>query len=243
MAAHFDTSAASMSLPLRRLLIDCEEPSAVPLFQVRDALGLPRHPGYPELRSLALLRLARGLPPEVMALNATSAEVMHVPRVITSAACAALRAAIDCGQSCSPDSVDQLADHQLDLSLVTLGAIVGRDTVENLVKLGRQWQLQVRPEDARHEGDVAVIEIFGRRYCAEGRPWMPFHGDRAAVTVNVALSDERDHEGGRLLAALDGVMQHIPRMEGQATVHGATLLHGVTRMTSGSRHSLILFMK
>ena len=70
---------------------------------------------------------------------------------------------------------------------------------------------------------------------------IPFHADTAMVTVNVALNDETAHSGGGLLAVFDGAVQHLPRAEGEATVHASTLLHAVTCMTSGTRYSLIVF--
>ena len=45
----------------------------------------------------------------------------------------------------------------------------------------------------------------------------------------------------RLLGVLDGNVQPIARGEGGATVHTSKLLHAVTRMTGGTRYSLIAF--
>ena len=88
---------------------------------------------------------------------------------------------------------------------------------------------------------LAAVEIFVRRYAAGTRPWFPFHQDRAELTINVALSDDAEHGGGRLLCVYDGRVHRLMRHEGTATVHRSTLLHGVSRMTSGVRYSLILF--
>ena len=64
---------------------------------------------------------------------------------------------------------------------------------------------------------------------------------RAVLTVNISLMDESLHApGGRLLAAIDGSVKHIRRDEGHVTIHGSTLLHGVSRCTN-PRYSLILF--
>ena len=70
-----------------------------------------------------------------------------------------------------------------------------------------------------------------------------FHHDSALLTVNVALTADGDHEGGRLIAVDQGKVQHCKRREGTATLHASTLLHAVTRMTSGARYSLILFYR
>ena len=67
------------------------------------------------------------------------------------------------------------------------------------------------------------------------------HPDSAAITVNVALSDDAEHTGGRLVGLYDGRIQTLERAEGEAVVHTSALIHGVTRMSEGVRYSLILF--
>jgi len=83
--------------------------------------------------------------------------------------------------------------------------------------------------------------IFARRYSSVSRPWFPLHPDSAAITVNVALSDDAGHRGGRLVGLYGGRIQTIERAEGEAVVHTSALIHGVTRMSEGVRYSLILF--
>ena len=69
------------------------------------------------------------------------------------------------------------------------------------------------------------------------------HADVAAVTINVALSSEVDASGGRLLGVFNGAVRAIERRAGDATVHSSSLLHGVSRMTTGERYTLILFFE
>ena len=88
---------------------------------------------------------------------------------------------------------------------------------------------------------LKLQEMFVRRYSPGTRPWIPFHPDRYEITVNVALSADVDHSGGRLLGVFGGAVQELLRSEGEATVHSSSLLHAVTRMTGGTRYSLILF--
>ena len=78
--------------------------------------------------------------------------------------------------------------------------------------------------------------IFIRRYAPSTRPWNPFHTDTSAVTINVALNDDADFAGGRLLCCYDGSVRVVERTEGEATIHAATLLHGVSLLTSGVRY-------
>jgi hypothetical protein len=55
------------------------------------------------------------------------------------------------------------------------------------------------------------------------------------VQLNVALSDDGEHGGGRLVAIYDGAVRTIERCEGAATLHPSSLMHAVTRMTDGTR--------
>lgn len=225
-----------------QLLCGGADPASVPLVRLRAELGLWK-PVYPELHSLRLLRLAQGLPECPPALDATSADVAHVPGLVSPAGCAALRAAADAlylgtfdhgdMEKVAADSIDALPDHQLDLSTDRLIALIGADAVDAILAL---------PSQIGERGPLSVREIFVRRYsCAPSRPWLPFHGDRARITVNISISAPGSHTGGCLLAAIDGAIVSIPREEGQATVHNSALLHGVTKLTSGSRHSLLIF--
>ena len=101
---------------------------------------------------------------------------------------------------------------------------------------GEQSGNRARPHEA-----LRASEIFVRRYTPVSRPWFPFHQDRAALTINVCLSDDCEHGGGRLLCIYGGEVHRLERLQGAATVHSASLLHAVSRMTSGRRYSLILF--
>ena len=90
---------------------------------------------------------------------------------------------------------------------------------------------------------AALKEAFVRRYTLDTRPWNPFHTDRYEITCNVELSagGAESYSGGVLLGLYDGEVRRITREEGEATLHSSKLLHAVTKMTSGTRYSLILF--
>ena len=62
-----------------------------------------------------------------------------------------------------------------------------------------------------------------------------------AFGCDVALTADAHIDGGRLLGVYDGGVHVVPRAEGDATVHSSSLLHGVTRMHSGVRYSMIMF--
>lgn len=99
----------------------------------------------------------------------------------------------------------------------------------------------IKSHGSKDDFSLRLQECFVRRYSLSTRPWIPFHPDRYELTINVALSADSNHKGGRLLGVFGGAVQPIERAEGEATVHNSSLLHGVTRMTSGTRYSLICF--
>ena len=94
---------------------------------------------------------------------------------------------------------------------------------------------------AASAGAAELREMFVRRYSVDTRPWIPFHPDAYELTVNIALSADDAHGGGTLLGVYDGRVQALTRGEGGATCHSSSLLHAVSRMTTGTRYSLICF--
>ena len=111
----FVVLAEQMPAPVRSLLIENVAPECVSLPSLLRALGLPVEgfAEYPELRSLKLMRLARGLPAEPPRIRASSAELIRQYDVLTPRACAALRAAVDAERAVASDSVDGAPDHQV----------------------------------------------------------------------------------------------------------------------------------
>ena len=102
-------------------------------------------------------------------------------------------------------------------------------------------------EDGKRREWAGTVDCFLRRYTADTRPFIPFHCDGAAATVNVALTASEDDTamGGELLCLHSGKVVTERRQEGEATVHPAGLLHGVTRLENGAgeRFSMILFFE
>ena len=115
--------------------------------------------------------------------------------------------------------------------------------------LDMQGAVSDKSQCTRHTGHMAgaatkfCADIAIRRYSLASRPWIPFHMDHAAVTVNIAISDDKAHGGGRLIVVHDNQIQVVSRAEGDATVHNSRLLHAVTSMLGGVRYSLVLFFK
>ena len=183
----------------------------------------------------------------------TALDLLSVKGAIDAAGCETLRRAVDATRSVVPDSVDQMPEHQLDLSRDELEGYLGISTVAKLWRLPRRLASQREsgvpgetsdepPANrwANPEPQYRVV-LFVRRYCRETRPMINFHRDTCAVTVNVALAADEAHMGGRLLAILDDGLHEIRREEGEATVHPSDVLHAVTAVREGVRYSLLLF--
>ena len=132
------------------------------------------------------------------------------------------------------------------------------DTADELVREATAMDAEAKLADAAAKSDTfetpseealeakgraALKEAFVRRYTLDTRPWNPFHTDRYEITCNVELSagGAESYSGGVLLGLYDGEVRRITREEGEATLHSSKLLHAVTKMTSGTRYSLILF--
>ena len=187
-------------------------------------------------------------------------DIMSVPGALSPEACAALRGAVDRDRRVDADSVDNCPEFQLNLSHNDLEELIGADQTAALMRLPRQYSVKrdvaraaaagadsselaevERAATDQAERVATLRECFVRVYSGATRPWNPFHVDAYRVTVNVALSPDAQHGGGRLLGVHSGRIHTLERGLGEATVHSSELLHGVTRMTHGTRYSLILF--
>ena len=178
----FAVIADAMPPTVRGLLVDGREPTSVGTDELLAELKVP---------------------------SLTGATIMSEPAVLSPRSCAVLRDAVDVKRSESVDTVDGAPEHQLNLSLKELASLVGTEAASVLCALPVEF---VRRTGSMSAEDVQVEphNIFVRRYTGSTRPWNPFHNDRAALTVNVALSDDRAHGGGKLLAILDGQVKRTP---------------------------------
>jgi len=85
------------------------------------------------------------------------------------------------------------------------------------------------------QGSFDTIKI--RRTEARG-DFIPFHKDYSKKTMQIALNDDDDYEGGRLVFATANGFQVPKRAAGSATIHTNSTVHGVTAMGSGVRYGL-----
>ena len=204
---------------MRQLLVDGVDPCSIELDELADDLKLPLH--------------------------MEEAYVLSHPGALSPAACTTLRELVDRERSTGVDTVDGAADNQLNLSRERLESLIGVEAAQAAL-VDIPFAFCEREARMSAAADLRLgrlrTEIFVRRYTGNTRPWIPFHTDRAAITVNIALCADATHDGGRLLAARNGKVRPIERAEGEATVHDARLLHGVTRIVRGAKYSLIVFL-
>jgi len=137
-----------------------------------------------------------------------------------------------------PDTVDDLPEYQVNLSIEGLTALLGGDRVAAVLKLPEALGAPA----GRAAADLYErIDIFLRIYSPDTRPYIAFHSDTCSYTVNVALNDEGSFEGGALLALNGSGLEAPSRGKGTALLHAGNLVHGVTKIERGTRYSLILF--
>lgn len=85
-------------------------------------------------------------------------------------------------------------------------------------------------------------EIVLRRVEDHGHA-INFHTDYSHKTMQVMLSEENDYTGCDLVFVTENGFEKPRRRPGNATVHENSILHGVTEMKSGVRHSLFFLRK
>lgn len=236
----FQSQVDALPPVVRALLVDNADPAEASAEQVLDALGKLT----PATRKAASL-----------------GDVLHRSHILSATSCATLRAAVDAERSLQADTVDSGPEHQLNLERESLERLLGKQEALRLWRLPlayRRWRrgvddneadaseqilaIEEMVTEAEAEAEAATLqEAFIRRYSPETRPLLKFHADAYELTVNVALSADAAHGGGNLIGLFKGVVRALDRGEGDATVHSSSLLHAVSRMTTGVRYSLILF--
>ena len=115
------------------------------------------------------------------------------------------------------------ADLRLELREEELAALVGADTVERAASF--------------FDGPFDTIKLRRAVGDAQGRS-VVFHTDFSKRTMQIALNDEAEYEGGRLVFATAEGFVLPTRPQGSTTVHVNSIVHGVTALTSGVRYGL-----
>lgn len=175
-----------------------------------------------------------------LALHGSARRAAHRVVVLSKDQCEVLCNYCRAHLQMEPDSVDGAPDSQVQLTRAKLQGLVGAETVQQL------WRLPAAAALMSESHWTGTVDCFIRRYTAESRPFIPFHCDGAVATVNVALTASAGNAmGGELLCLHSGRVVVERRREGEATVHPAALLHGVTRLEHGApeRFTMILFFE
>lgn len=85
-------------------------------------------------------------------------------------------------------------------------------------------------------------EIVLRRCQAHGK-FINFHLDVSLKTMQVALNDDSEYGGGRLVYATGDKLLVPEGRRGTVTLHDNRIVHGVTLLKSGVRYGLVLLKK
>lgn len=119
------------------------------------------------------------------------------------------------------DAIRNLSDFQVDLSRSDLVDLIGHEAVQ-------------RCEQTFSE---QYDRIILRHVTAHGRH-IDFHTDVSLKTLQIALNDDVEYCGGRLIYLVGENAVIMPRPKGSWTMHRNDIAHGVSRLISGTRQSL-----
>ena len=211
-----------------------------------------------------LKQSAMGPHPTAAAAGAPSLDDVSATPCLTVQQCIALKQHCDNIHQIAVEKQNEtsfafgtLADFRLELSAAELLGIVGDAAFKTIASFC---------DDQDGGANIAPRFIMRRREAKQGQSdnlSIPFHYDVARVTVNIGIGDESDYTGGQLLflarlqgagaeaeadelepAATTSAAAHIvvpPRPRGSAVVIRNTMLHGVSKLSSGVRYNLFAF--
>ena len=173
--------------------------------------------------------------------------IHHIPNAFSETDCARIVAFADGAEASDARLVGQQRDHNLRRAdLVWIDDVAGAGWVMDAI-------VRIVAEANRTVYDFA-IEGFDEsaqvaRYGAEREGHFDWHSDigegrlaaRRKLTMVVQLSDPADYEGGILQVRPSAQILDAPRARGTATLFPSYLLHRVTPVTAGARHSLTIW--
>lgn len=84
---------------------------------------------------------------------------------------------------------------------------------------------------------ASIDRIILRRTSAVGK-FIDWHVDEAKATLQLALNNDTEYEGGSLVYIVNGQPYTPERPAGTVTVHGNDVIHGVSTLKSGVRYEL-----
>lgn len=164
----------------------------------------------------------------------SSTVLLREAEVLSLAQCAVLCASLRSSKGGEADTVDGRPAFQLDLTRQKLESLVGAEAVARLWALPRKLSPSAPSR-------FTQVRLFARKYSPTTRPGLGCHCDSSDWTVNIALTDDEAHTGGRLRMWHGNGVDETPRRAGDATAHVWSVAHEVTPVTRGERASLIIF--
>merc|ERR1712048_1187917 len=93
------------------------------------------------------------------------------------------------------------------------------------------------PDNLQSYFAVDTDEFILRRTEAS-KQCIPFHKDVPRQVLQVPLNSPDEYLGGRIVYVTNKGFESPARVAGSATIHDDSMIHGVTRMESGTRYSL-----
>ncbi len=174
-------------------------------------------------------------------------EIHTIPDAFTAAQCDEILVLARSSEAQEAGLVRQATDHNLRRAeLVWLDDVEGTgwimDRIIDLVRHANREAYDFALTDFSESPQVA-------RYGAERQGHFTWHADigdgpvaaRRKLTMVVQLSDPEGYEGGALQVMPSAQEIEAPRTRGSATLFPSFLLHRVTPVSAGERHSLTIW--
>ena len=115
-----------------------------------------------------------------------------------------------------------LVDFKMVLSRLELSQYIGEDGTQSLSKL------------MQDDFDKIIL-----RRCSPEGLCIKFHLDVTTKVMQVALNDDDEYTGGRLMFLTGDGTLHVPkRTAGSYTIHNSFVVHGVSEHKEGLRYGL-----
>jgi hypothetical protein len=121
------------------------------------------------------------------------------------------------------ESSSSLKDLQIPLSRSQVNKFIGKDALTALDNIFGEAS-----------NDIVLRRCDYLNHCID------FHVDYAYKTLQVALNDDSEYEGGRLVFVSNGKLEMPKRKSGTITLHERNIIHGVTALRSGVRYGLLI---
>ncbi|WP_212525098.1 2OG-Fe(II) oxygenase [Actibacterium sp. MT2.3-13A] len=173
--------------------------------------------------------------------------VHTIPDAFTAAECERIAALAETGRLADAGLVGGVANHSLRRAdIAWLDEIEGAEWVtDRIFELVREANRAVFDFELRDFSESAQVA----RYGAERSGHFGWHSDigdgplarRRKLTLVVQLSDPAAYEGGVLELMPDSNIRAANAAQGSATLFPSFVLHRVTPVTRGTRHSLTIW--